>query len=325
MTCSVYAPASIGNVGVGFDLLGAAVSPIDGSLLGDVVSIVATDPDDFQLSLTGPYKTSLPEDRRSNVVYQCCHYFRNALQKTGLSVAFLSLNLEKNLPVGSGLGSSATSIVATLHALNVYFELPFSARELLTMMGHFEGQISGSVHYDNVAPCYLGGLQLMTGDDDICQSLPVPSDWYWVMAYSGVNVSTKMAREVLPKQLDLATGIEYARNLAVFVDSLHRQDWSKAAASVNDPVAEPHRKGLLPGFNQATQKLTEAGVLTCGISGSGPTLFAIADTLEKAQQFKQILDDNYIQNVNGFCTICHIDLQGTRVIESVETAKEVNQ
>ncbi len=312
---SVYAPASIGNVGVGFDLLGAAVTPIDGSLLGDVVTITGVCEDDFQLSLSGPFKSSLPVDQRSNVVYQCCQYFRQQLaEKRSDSPAFLQLNLEKNLPVGSGLGSSATSIVATLQALNLYFDQPFARHEVLAMMGHFEGQISGSIHYDNVAPCYLGGIQLMNNDHDICQSLPVPKNWFWVMAYSGINVSTKMAREVLPKQLPLATGIEYARNLAVFVDALHRGDDAKAAKFMRDPIAEPHRRDLLPGFAAVTEQLAEAGALSCGISGSGPTLFAIADSPEKAEQLKTLLTANYIQNEKGFCIICSIDTQGARVL-----------
>lgn len=309
---SVYAPASIGNVSVGFDLLGAAVTPADGSRLGDVVSITGIAEHDFQLALSGPFKDALPADQRSNVVYQCCHYFREQLLERRDKVDFLTLDLEKNLPVGSGLGSSATSIVATLHALNLYFDLPFEKSELLAMMGRFEGQISGSVHYDNVAPCYLGGIQLMNHDHDICQSLPVPTDWFWVMAYSGINVSTKMAREVLPKQISLATGIEFARNLAVFVDALHRNDSAKAAKYIADPIAEPHRKDLLPGFVAVTEQLKQMGALACGISGSGPTLFAIADSEEKAQQLKTLLSKDYIQNDNGFCMICNIDLQGAR-------------
>jgi homoserine kinase len=312
---SVYAPASIGNVGVGYDLLGAAVSPVDGSLLGDVVTIKGENGDDFLLTVSGPFGDSLPKDQRQNVVYQCCHYFRDELVKLkGQAVSYLALTLDKRLPVGSGLGSSATSIVATLEALNVYFEQPFSQQQLLLMMGKFEGQLSGSIHYDNVAPCFLGGLQLMAGDDDICQSLPVPQDWYWVMAYSGINVSTKMAREVLPKQVPMATAIEYARNLSAFVDALHRKQNSRAAGFIKDAIAEPHRKHLLPGFEQVTEKLRDFGVEACGISGSGPTLFAIVDSLEKAQQCRDILIQDYLQNEHGFCEICAIDQQGARVL-----------
>lgn len=314
MTISVYAPASIGNVSVGFDLLGAAVSPVDGTLLGDVVTISGPADNDFSLTLSGPFRGALPPQPQQNLVYQCCHYFRRELLQQRQGVTFVAINLEKNLPVGSGLGSSATSIVATLVALNQYFEQPFSQAQLLTMMGHFEGRVSGSVHYDNVAPCYLGGIQLMNNNSTICQSLPVPPRWYWVLAYSGVNISTKMAREVLPQQLPLRDAIEYARNLALFTDALHRQHWADAANCIRDVVAEPHRRDLLPGFAAATAQLKSMGVLASGISGSGPTLFAVCDSLEQGEKIKTLLNEHYIQNENGFCKICNIDLQGARVL-----------
>ena len=342
MALSVYAPASIGNVGVGFDLLGAAVSPIDGDPLGDEITIYGIAEDDFKVSLAGAFAHALPQDSRDNIVYQCSHYFRDKLinrlyervndkmrqrfsfhsQSSKTTVPYLSMQLEKNLPVGSGLGSSAASIVAAFHALNVYFNRPFEQSELLRMMGHFEGQISGSVHYDNVAPCYLGGITLMADDEQIYRSLPVPDSWYWVMAYSGISVSTKMAREVLPKQLPMQTAIEYARNLSVFVDALHRQKWQMAAQFIVDPVAEPHRRELLPGFVEVTEALKEQGALACGISGSGPTVFAVAPNLEKARAFEQYMVRHYLRNDSGFCRICTIDKQGARAVPLSDTANK---
>lgn len=321
---SVYAPASIGNVGVGFDLLGAAVTPVDGSLLGDVISIGEEVSDDFQLEVVGPFKSFLPQDAKDNVVYQCSHWFRDALikQSDNADVPFVAMTLDKRLPVGSGLGSSATSIVAAFCALNEYFGMPFGKNELMAMMGHFEAKLSGSLHYDNVAPCYLGGLQLMTEDEAICASIPVPQQWYWVMAYSGISVSTKMAREVLPKQLSMATAKTYAKNLAAFIDAMHKGLYSRAAGFINDVVAEPHRIGLLPGFAQAREQLLADGALACGISGSGPTVFAIADSLEKAEQFQQLLIEQYLQNEQGFCLVCRIDSEGARVLPNEKTHEE---
>lgn len=317
---SVYAPASIGNVGVGFDLLGAAVTPVDGSLLGDVITVKGEAKGDFELEVVGPFKAFLPQDAKDNVVYMCCQLFRQSLiGKTGnTQIPYLSLTLDKRLPVGSGLGSSATSIVAAFCALNEYYGSPFGKNALLEMMGHYEAKLSGSLHYDNVAPCYLGGIQLMTEDEEICAALPSPPGWYWVMAYSGISVSTKMAREVLPKQLSMATAKSYAKNLAAFIDALHKGLYSRAAGFINDVVAEPHRIGLLPGFAQVRQQLLEQGALACGISGSGPTVFTIADSLEKAEQFKQMLTQQYLQNEQGFCLVCSIDNLGARVLPQQE-------
>ena len=124
---TVYAPASIGNISVGYDLLGAAVSPVDGQLLGDVVSIEGQTSGGFELTCNGLFADLLPTQQQDNIVYGCCIYFHQQLQALrGQSVPSLKLNLEKNLPVGSGLGSSATSVVATLKALNEYFDKPFA-------------------------------------------------------------------------------------------------------------------------------------------------------------------------------------------------------
>lgn len=317
----VYAPASIGNVGVGFDLLGAAVTPVDGSLLGDVIEVRGEAQNDFELSVIGQFKAYLPQDPKDNVVYQCCHYYRDALQAKmpNQQWPFLALELDKRLPVGSGLGSSATSIVAALVALNEYYGQAFERFELLEMMGHFEAKLSGSLHYDNVAPCFLGGIQLMTEDEQICRALPVPEQWYWVMAYSGISVSTKMARDVLPQTLSLATAKAYARNLAAFVDALHQGLYQRAAGFITDVVAEPHRIGLLPGFAEVRQQLLAQGAVACGISGSGPTVFTVADSLQKAEQFQQVLNQQYLQNERGFCLVCRIDTQGARVLAAAKS------
>lgn len=311
----VYAPASIGNVSVGYDLLGAAVSPIDGGLLGDVVCIEGEVAGNFELSCSGPFADVLPKAAEDNIVFGCCVHFQQQLaQKLDKPVCALKVHLEKNLPVGSGLGSSATSVVAAFKALNEYFGNPYSQVELMTMMGKFEGQLSGSIHYDNVAPCFIGGLQLMTDDEDICQSVPACEDWYWVVAYSGISVSTKMARDVLPKQIDLATAKAYALHLAAFVDASHKGQWDKAAAQVKDVIAEPHRTHLLPNYSQVMAHLKANGAKACGISGSGPTIFATASSKAQAEQFSAYLKEHYIQNSRGFTAVCSIDQQGARVL-----------
>ena len=171
-TLRIYAPASSANLSVGFDSLGAAISPIDGSLLGDVVQIEDCETA-FELESAGYFVRKLPKEPQKNIVYQAYVLFSERLKLRGGSVKNLRLTLEKNMPIGSGLGSSACSIVAALVALNKFHDEPFSKMELLEMMGELEGRISGSIHYDNVAPCYLGGLQLMTQSlGNICQTIP---------------------------------------------------------------------------------------------------------------------------------------------------------
>ncbi|MNX28374.1 Homoserine kinase [compost metagenome] len=153
-----YAPASSANLSVGFDVLGAALAPVDGSLLGDRVQVKAADVA-FALSSVGRYAHKLPDDPKKNILYDCWLAYGEALEKRGLTLKPLAMVLEKNLPVGSGLGSSACSVVAALEGLNAFHGAPLNEHDMLLLMGEMEGKISGSVHYDNVAPCYLGGMR----------------------------------------------------------------------------------------------------------------------------------------------------------------------
>ena len=314
---SVFAPASIGNVNVGFDVLGLAVKPIDGSLLGDVVSVESAGTD--SLEVVGRFAHKLPGDPKDNIVWHCLALFNKALIARDKKVETVKLILDKRMPVGSGLGSSACSVVAALEGLNTYYQqvqgMSFDEQSMLLMMGKMEAHISGSLHYDNVAPCYLGGLLLMVPDGEIiARTLPIFDDCYFVMAYPGIEVSTKAAREVLPQSYSRADLISFGQNLATFVDACHRQDKKEAFSVLEDVVAESYRQHLLPGYQEAKAYLMEQGNLAVGISGSGPTLFCVCDDLSLAQKNAEWLQANYLQTVdgenNGFVHVCQTDING---------------
>ncbi|UAX41394.1 homoserine kinase [Pasteurella canis] len=310
----IYAPASSANLSVGFDTLGAAVSPIDGSLLGDVVQVEAITAG-FELESAGYFVRKLPKEPQKNIVYQAYVLFSERLKLRGVSVRPLRLTLEKNMPIGSGLGSSACSIVAALVALNQFHHEPFSKMELLEMMGELEGRISGSIHYDNVAPCYLGGVQLMVQSlGNICQRLPFFDDWYWVLAYPGIEVSTAEARAILPKSYTRQDVIAQARHLGSFVHACHTKQAQLAALMMKDVIAEPYREALLPHFAEVKQATRDLGALATGISGSGPTIFAIAPDLTTAMKLSTYLEHHYLQNNEGFVHICKVDNEGARAL-----------
>jgi len=316
MSVVVYAPASIGNVSVGFDVLGAAVSPIDGTLLGDRVR-VADGEQPFTLDCVGSFVAKLPPEQEDNIVYQCWRVFARELDKKGLVLKPVAMTLEKNMPIGSGLGSSACSVVAALDALNRFHDLPLNEVELLALMGEMEALISGSLHYDNVAPCYLGGLQFMVEElGIISQSVPCFDDWYWVMAYPGIKVPTAEARAILPAQYRRQDVIAHGRYLGGFIHACYSQQPELAAKMVKDVVAEPYRERLLPGFSNARQYALEAGALASGISGSGPTMFSVCNDLEVAKRIARWLEENYVQNDEGFVHVCRLDSQGSKVTGS---------
>ena len=310
---SVFAPASIGNVSVGFDVLGLAVKPVDGTLLGDVVSVDFAEED--SLVVVGAFADKLPNNKEDNIVWSCLQLFNHALTDAKQNISKVKLTLDKKMPVGSGLGSSACSVVAALAGLNAFYaknnNFSFDEKTVLKMTGQMEAQISGSLHYDNVAPCYLGGLQLMVPDSEIISRvLPDFSDCYYVMAYPGIEVSTKAARDVLPTSYSRADVISYGQNLATFVDACHRQDKAQAFSVLTDVVAEPYRTNLLPKYQQTHDYLIEQGCLAVGISGSGPTLFCVCDNEQQANAFAIWLQENYLQTDLGFVHVCLVDDAG---------------
>ena len=316
MSVVVYAPASIGNVSVGFDVLGAAVSPVDGTLLGDRVQ-VKSGSEPFTLKTAGSFVSKLPTDPKENIVYDCWTVFTRELDKKQIALKPLDMTLEKNMPIGSGLGSSACSIVAALDALNRFHGQPLNDTELLALMGEMEGKISGGVHYDNVAPCYLGGVQLMLEElGIISQEVPCFDEWYWVMAYPGIKVSTAEARAILPSQYRRQDIIAHGRYLAGFIHACHTNQPELAAKMIKDVIAEPYREKLLPGFADARKYAASAGALATGISGSGPTLFSVCKDKDVAERVARWLEQNYVQNEEGFVHICRLDKNGSKVTGS---------
>jgi homoserine kinase len=306
-----YAPASTGNLSVGYDLLGAAFEPVNGELFGDVLEICAEQPE-MELAIIGRYQHQLPSNTSDNLVLSCFYAFEKKLAKT---LPRLQLRLHKNLPVGSGLGSSACSIVVACYAFNDYFDQPLATAELLQLMAEAEGQVSGSVHYDNVAPSYLGGLQLMLPQSpQLCRSLPWFTHWRVVLCYPGTVLSTKTAREVIPKQLPLAQSILFSGLLSRFISALYQQDEAEAVAALQDVIAEPYRLALIPELAFLRTELQAKGILHLGISGAGPTLFAVCQTEQQATIAAAYLRRHYEKNQDAITHICKLSSAGARAL-----------
>lgn len=306
-----YAPASAANLSVGFDLLGAALKPIDGSLLGDEIVISANDTKGCDVSVTGRFAHKLPTDPKQNIVYQAYLMYKDALEKEGKTALDVHMELSKNLPVCSGLGSSAASVVAAVVALDAIHDNALGEKKIVELMGALEGRISGSIHYDNVAPCYYGGLQLIVEEKGIISTtLPDFDNWYWVSCFPGIKVSTSAARQILPTSYDRKNTITFGRHLATFVHACHTGDDKLAASVLTDVIAEPYRASLIPGFAEAREYGSSIGALATGISGSGSSVFSIFEDLEKANLMKNYLEKNFIANEDGFCHVCKVDRRG---------------
>lgn len=303
----VYAPASIGNVSVGFDVLGLAVEPIDGSLFGDVVTAQWSDVDRFTFG--GRFADALPKD--DNIVLVCRELF---FARSGVTRRPVALHLDKEMPIGSGLGSSACSVVAACYALNELFGRPLNSAQLLALTAEPESAISGARHLDNVAPCLLGGLQLCTLSDSLPTiALPVPAHWYWVMAYPGVKLNTADSRRALPQNYSQHDTVVAMQQLASFIAALQAADEALICQHWADVLAEPYRAPLIPNFVDVKQQLLALGALHVGISGSGPTLFAVANDAQQAQALAELCQAQFC-NEHGFVKICQASVLGTRAL-----------
>lgn len=316
---TVYAPASIGNVSVGFDSLGLALAPLDGTLLGDLVQVAPFPAkqagSDWRLQLDGPFAADLPRDPEDNIVLACCRAYEAAAKKRGAAISPLRVRLSKRLPIGSGLGSSASSIVAALEALNRWHDNLLTMPEVFQMMAEMEGRISGEIHLDNVAPCLFGGLRLCPPGSQSEYALPWPGAWRAVVCWPGTKLETREARAVLPEQLPRKVAVRHGAQFAQFVHALHTGKLKLAAECVVDHIAEPYRRALLPGFDEARVALRKLGALAVGISGSGPTVFALVDHHEVAARVRDWLAANYQKNDRGFVHVCRADLGGARSVD----------
>jgi len=315
----VYAPASIGNLSVGFDSLGLALAPTDGTLLGDLVQLNPPGSEsvdsDWTLEVKGAYAAYLPDDQEQNIVITCCRSFQSAAAEKGIEIEPRKVVLDKRLPIGSGLGSSASSVVAALEALDHWHGSPLSHHDIFHLMAEMEGRISGDIHLDNIAPCLYGGLRLCPPGSHSEYALPWPVSWRAVVCWPGTEFLTREARAVLPDEVPRGTAVRHGAQFAQFVHALHTGNTALAARSIVDHIAEPHRSRLLPGFDEARVELRKLGALAVGISGSGPTIFALVDDFEVAQAAEAWMTAHYQKNERGFVHICRADLGGARAIE----------
>ncbi len=304
-----FAPAGIGNFAAGFDVLGAAIVPLEGPPLGDRVEARLALADSF--AAEGPFAQQLPPRPADDLALKARAAFQRAW---GRALPPLAIRLFKELPVGSGLGSSSATVVATLAALDALLEAGLPEAALLRAGGEAEAQGCGDYHLDNVAPALLGGLRLLDPEGRAL-ALPFPGHLLFALASPELRLDTREARAALPDQVPRTLAVAHAQNLAWLVYALCANDARALRACLRDLLAEPHRAPLVPGFRGVQAAAMGQGALGCTLSGAGPAIFAVAER-DRVAAVGAAMEAAWADaGVRCQVRICRLEERGARILE----------
>ena len=263
---TAFAPATVANVAIGFDILGHTVEAI-----GDRVRVRRTDEPGVRIVAIDGIAGALPVEPERNTAGRAVQAL---LEDLGLADGF-ELEIDKGIPLASGLGGSAASAVAAVVAANALLVEPLPPLRLLRYAMQGEIVASGSAHLDNIAPCLFGGLVLTVGiDHPRVKQIPVPPSLRCVIVHPHMHLGTREARAILKADVSRSDFVWQTANLAGFISGCYSNDLEMIRDSFNDVIIEPQRASLIPGFADVKRAAMSAGALGCSISGAGPTVFA---------------------------------------------------
>jgi homoserine kinase len=263
-TATAFAPATVGNVGVGFDLLGHAMVSV-----GDRVTVTRLD--EPTVVVRSSTETVVPMEPAANTAGAG---LLRLIEDLRLPFGF-DVVLEKGIPLGSGMGGSAASAAGAILAASRLLDRPLDESSLLRYGMFGEEVATGSHHPDNLAPCLLGGLVLALGGEPLrVVRIPVPTALHCVVVHPRLRVDTRDARQVLPKEIGLHEHVVQSGKLAAVIAGCYAGDFDLIGQSLEDLIVEPRRAPLVAGFDRVKAAAIEAGALGCSLSGSGPSLFA---------------------------------------------------
>lgn len=307
-TVTIFAPATIANLGPGFDVLGVAIEG-----MGDWVSVTLRDEPGIVIeSITGD-DNKLSLDATQNTAGVAA---QEALRLIGASGVGLSLRIRKGMPLGSGLGSSGASAAAAAWGVNVLFDSPLTKQRLLYATLLAESSVSGW-HADNVGPSLFGGFILIRTYDplDIIE-LPTPFGLTFALVTPEMELPTKKSRGVLPSEIPMQKHVEQSGNLAALVASLFGGSPILLGRAMKDVIVEPARASLIPGFEKVKAAAFEAGALACSIAGAGPTLFALCDDAITGAIVAGAMQEAFATHggLRSSTHVARVDEEGARVV-----------
>lgn len=303
-----FAPATISNVNCGFDVLGFAM---EGP--GDEVEVTLTSTGEVRITSILPEGTPLSVDVSKNTAGVA---IRSYLSSLGI-VQGVDIRLKKNLPLGSGMGSSGASAAAALVAINHLMGNQLSLYELIPHAMEAERIACGSAHADNVAPSILGGFVLVRSYEpfDVVK-IPTKAHLWCTLVHPQIEVRTEDSRKVLPPDVPLKSAVAQTGNIAGLMIGLTQGDPSLISRSLIDVIAEPVRKSFIPGFDEMKVEAEKMGALGTGISGSGPSVFSLCTSKELALEIGQSLQKIFrAKNVESQVFVSSIPDYGARILD----------
>jgi homoserine kinase len=301
----IKVPATVANLVCGFDILGMAIhEPYDEMELKllDKPEIIIRHEDQF----------GLPENPSENVAGVV---LQNMMQELNLTTGF-EVTIRKHIKPGSGLGSSAASAAGAAFGANALLGNILSDEKLVHFAMFGEELASGVRHADNIAPCIYGGITLVKSSSPV-DIIPLRSpDLYVAAVHPQVEVKTSDARQILKKNILLKDAVEQWGNIAGLIAGILKNDISLIGRSLNDVIIEPVRSILIPKFEEIKTKSMEAGALGGGISGSGPSIFMLAEEKETAEKIAQLMKSVYDEiGIMSFVYVSKINPSGIEIVE----------
>ena len=302
----VFAPATVANVGPGFDILGLAMDNI-----GDQLELTLREGTGIAIDMPG---SDLPTDPKLNVAGVSV---QGLLDQVGSNQG-IHITIHKNVAPGSGLGSSASSAAGAVFGANQLLGSPLRKYDLIkfAMMG--EAVASGKAHADNVAPSLLGGFTLVRNYYPLeVVNLSFPKDLVIVVIHPQIEVKTSDSKRILRKDIPLEVAIKQWGNVAGLVSGLASADYELIGKSLEDVIVEPVRSMLIPGFGELKTAALENGALGCSISGSGPSVFALCNDPEIAEKVAKSFKDEYTTlGIDHELYISNINEEGAKIISA---------
>ena len=302
---TVFAPASVGNVGPGFDVLGMALAG-----LGDTVWVRAIPGGKVVIREIRGDGGALPTDARNNTAgIAAALVLRRLKIRSGVE-----LSLEKRIP-GSGLGSSAASAVAGGFAVNALFGSPLSKADLLLLCAEAEAAVSGGYFLDNTAASLFGGVNVTNPITRTAVPLGGLPGAVVIVATPRYQLLTARSRKVLPKRVPLSAMVANLARACGIVAAVAKQDAELLGRSIVDVVVEPRRARLIPGFDAVKRAALKAGALGCSISGAGSSVFAITTDKALGERIGEAMKRAFARaRLESVITVTTIDPEGARIV-----------